>query len=680
MKKTDQKFIDATDLWKIKRPTSLTLSPDGSQCCVALTSYDMEENKGATNLWMLSTFGGAPRQLTNCGEKDGGGKWSPDGTTIAFVAKRGEGAVLDKEPQVYIISPDGGEARRVSNLATGVASIKWFPDSKRLAFISWVWPDLKIEKDQAARLKQTQEDKCKAIVVSHTQYRYWDHWLADGRVPHVHVLDVATGKARDIFAGTPYELPAFDMDVPEYDISPDGKHLVFTFNPNADRCSDQETHIVEMEISTRKAKTLTLKSPLNHHHPAYSIDGKSIALLVNNYRRSMNDNNKLALIERKTNAANKLSIISQQWDRAVNAPLKWSADSQSIYFAADDHSRVSLWQMRIGDDEPAIVAPGGTVTDFDVRAETLVFVRNNMSSAPKVFGAGIHGEDAKPIEAFNDALMAQFKMGEVREFTIKGWNGEAVQMWACYPPNFDPKKKWPLLHSIHGGPHANWGDNFHFRWNNQVFAAQGYVVVCVNYHGSLGWGQKYLESNVGMLGTKEHADVEAGTDFMLKQGYIDANRLAATGGSYGGYMVAWMNGRNGAARKGDRYKAYVCHAGCYDWIMQYAEDIGGYFNYELKAKYWEEPAKVAAQNPITFAKHMKTPTLVIHGALDYRVPDGQGLAYYNTLKSLNVESKLVFFPDENHWILKPQNSRLWYREYFSWLDIYVGKGTTKKSK
>ena len=434
-----RRLITVEELWKFERIGGVALSPDGSQAVCSVSSHSMHDNKGHASLWLLSTFGGAPRQLTNCGEKDGGCKWSPDGTTIAFVAKRGEGAVSDKEPQVYIISPDGGEARRVSNLATGVAGIKWFPDSKRLAFISWVWPDLKGEKDQAARLKQTLDDKCKAIVVSHTQYRFWDHWLADGRVPHVHVLEVATSKTRDIFAGTPYELPAFDMEVPEYDISPDGKHLVFTFNPNADRCSEQETHIVEIEISTGKAKNLTLKSPLNHHHPAYSFDGKSIALLVNNYRRSMNDDNKLALIERKTNAANKLSIISQQWDRAVNAPLKWAADSQSIYFTADDHSRVSVWQTRIGDDEPVIVAPGGTVTDFDVKAEALVFVHNNMSSAPKVFAADLYGENAKPIEAFNDALMAQFKMGEVREFTIKGWNGEAVQMWACYPPNFDAK-------------------------------------------------------------------------------------------------------------------------------------------------------------------------------------------------------------------------------------------------
>ena len=276
--------------------------------------------------------------------------------------------------------------------------------------------------------------------------------------------------------------------------------------------------------------------------------------------------------------------------------------------------------------------------------------------------------------------MAKFKLGQVREFTIKGWNNEPVQMWVVYPPDFDAKKKWPMLHNIHGGPHANWGDNFHQRWNNQVFAAHGYVVVCVNFHGSLGWGSKFLESNTGTFGSKEHADVEAGTDFMLKQGYIDAGRLAASGGSYGGKMVAWMNGRNGASKRGDRYKAYICHAGCFDWVSMYAGDAGYWFNHSLTTTYWDDPKKFGAQNPITFARHMKTPTLVIHGALDYRVPDAQGLAYYSTLKALRVPARLVFFPDENHWILKPQNSRLWYQEYFAWLDRYVGNGPTRRNR
>ena len=672
------KRITADDLWKVQRPASPTLSPDGSQVCVAVTKYDMAENKGSTHLWLLSTFGGEARELTQCGEKDGQPQWSPDGASIAFIAKRAcsetAGNLADEEPQIYLIAPDGGEAKRLTSISTGASAIKWFADGSRLAFISWVWPDLKGDKEQATRLKEKKDDKVKAHVVDHTVFRFWDHWLSDGRVPQLHVVDVKTGKCRNLFAGSGYELPVFDTSAADYDIAPDGKHIAFCFNPNPDRRGDQDHHIVEMEIKSGKAKTITAGSTFSHYGPAYSPDGKSLALLIANFVRSVDDDAKIACIDRKSG---KLSRWSD-WDRLVNAPLRWGADGDSVYFTADEHGRLSVWQLAAGAKKPKNVAPGGTVSEFDIQAGTLAFVRNDMSSAPKVFAADASGTSVRAIDSFNDALMAKFKLGEVREFIIKGWNNEPVQMWAVYPPDFDARKKWPLVHNIHGGPHANWGDHFHFRWNNHVFAAAGQVVVCVNYHGSLGWGNKFLEANNGTWGTKEHADIEAGTDFMLKQGYIDSKRMAATGGSYGGKMVAWMNGRNGAKKGGDRYKAYVCHAGCFDWVSMYAGDAGYWFKHALKTSYWDDPVKYAAQNPINFTRHMKTPTLVIHGALDYRVPDAQGLMYYSTLKTLDVPARLVFFPDENHWILKPQNSRLWYGEYFAWIEKHAPCGPARR--
>lgn len=659
--------ITAEDLWKLKRPSSLSLSPDGAQVACALTSYDMDENKGTSSLWLLSTFGGEPRQLTVCGEKDSQAAWSPDGTLIAFVAKRGD----DSEPQLYVIAPDGGEAKRVSNLATGVSGIKWFANSKKIAFISWVWPDETTAAMQATRLDAHKKNKVKASVVEHTVIRHWDHWLADGRVPHLHRIDVASGRCTDLFAGTRRQLPAFDTDQHDYDLSPDGRTIAFNANPNADARGDQSLDLLELDIETRKVKTLLVGGRTNHHHPRYAPDGTRIALLVNNFGRSLDDDNKLAIFDRAT----KSLTIKTTWDRQVNHPLRWDPNGAAVYFTADEHSRTSVWQWELAQRAPNAVAQGGTVSEFDIGPDVITFVRNNMSSPPRVFMR--RAEDEVPVESFNEKLMARFKLGEVREFTVKGWNNEPVQMWAVYPANFDAKKKWPLLHSIHGGPHANWGDNFHFRWNNHVFAAAGYVVVCVNYHGSLGWGNKFLESNSGSFGMKEHADIEAGTDLMLREGYIDKHRLAASGGSYGGKMVAWMNGRNGAKRGGDRYKAYVCHAGCFDWRAMYGGDAGYWFDGSLRTTYWDNPEKFAAQNPITMVKHAKTPTLVMHGALDYRVPDQQGFAYYSTLKSLGTPARLVHFPDENHWILKPQNSWLWYREYFAWLKRYVPGGASK---
>ena len=272
------------------------------------------------------------------------------------------------------------------------------------------------------------------------------------------------------------------------------------------------------------------------------------------------------------------------------------------------------------------------------------------------------------IERFNDELLASLRLAEVEERIVTGANDEPVQMWLIYPPGFDPKKgkKYPVLHSIHGGPHAASGDTFHYRWNNQVFAAQGYVVCCVNYHGSSGFGNAFLDSITHRWGELELQDVEAATDWLRKQPWIDKARIFATGGSYGGFMVAWMNGHV----KPGRYQAYVCHAGCFDWRAMYADDAYTWHSKELGANYWDDPAKISSQSPDTFAARFATPTLVIHGALDYRVPDQQGLAYYNTLKARGIDARLVWFPDENHWILKPCNSRLWYAEFFAWLKAH----------
>ena len=663
-----KKPITVEDLWQLDRPAQPTLSPDGAQACVSVSSFDMEQNKQRASLWLLSAFGGEPRRLTSAGEKDGEPRWSPDGRWIAFVAKRPAAGSEkgDDEAQVYLIAPDGGEARRLTDLATGVLGIKWFPDSRRLAFISWVWPDEKSPEKIAKRYRKMKDDKVKAHVVEHSAYRWWDRWLADGRVPHIWTVDVDTGRMRDLFAGTKYEVERADPAAHYYDISPDGREIAFAFDPAEDKRFDHAYTLMTVDVATRKFRSVTERSKLSHEFPRYSPDGRWLAMLSQDLRESWVAPHQLTLFDRERK---RLSVVSARWDRDIHAPIAWNADSRSLMFVAEDRARSHLWRWPLGAKEPDLAAKGGTVSEFDVAQDACVFVRNTMSTAPGVFWSS--GGEERRIDRFNDEIMARVKLGEVREFEVAGWRGEKVQMWAVYPPDFDEKKKWPLLHNIHGGPHGIWGDNFHFRWNNHVFAAKGYVVVCVNYHGSSSFGQKFTQSIDGEWGKRELADVEAGTDFMVKQGYIDPDRLLAAGGSYGGYMVAWMNGHT------DRYKAYVCHAGCFDWVAMFSDDAWYWHPKELGANYWEDAKRVDGQNPRARVERMKTPTLVMHGLLDYRVPDSQGLAYYNTLKARGVPSRLVFFPDENHWILKPQNSRLWYREFFAWLERWVKPGGTK---
>jgi dipeptidyl aminopeptidase/acylaminoacyl peptidase len=656
--------LSVEDLWSIKRIGTPTLSPDGRAACAPVTIYDMEKNEGSTELWLFPTDGRNGRRLT-AGDKETQPVWSPDGKWIAFTAKRKD----DDEPQVYLIAPDGGEARRLTSIPTGATGLRWFPDSRRVAFISWVWPDLKTEREQARRKKERKEAKVKAHLSERKEYRFWDHWLTDGREPHVFAANVATGRARDLLAATGLALQPWEPSAAHYDISPDGRELALTVDRSPEPQMMNESDIVVVAIGSRRHRTLTDENGFSDAHPRYSPDGRYLVWNSYNVKRAFNDQGRLTLFERRGGATRRLA---PRLDRGTSHH-EWAPDGRALYMTVEDRGRHALHRLGLDDAMPTLVASGGVISGFALSRDgtRIVFDRATLSQPPSLFAIASDGKGERPIETLNRALLARVRLGETREFTVKGWRGEPVQVWVTYPPGFDPKKKWPLLHSIHGGPHAAHTDSWHFRWNTQVFAGHGYVVVGVNYHGSSGFGQRFLETITGDYGTREFADTESATDFMLRQRYIDRERLVASGGSYGGYMVAYMNGQT------DRYKTFVCHAGCYDWVSMMATDGYLFFAKELGAFHWDNPARVMKQSPHHYARRFKTPTLVIHGELDYRVPATQALQYYNTLRARGIGARLVYFPDENHWILKPQNSRLWYREFFSWVKRYAPGGPTR---
>ena len=652
--------LNAAALWAIKRVGTPTISPDGRQACASVTTYDMESNEGTTELWLFPTGQGAatargrPRRLT-AGDKDSDPQWSPDGALIAFTAKRKD----DTERQVYTIAPDGGEATRLTRAATGATAVKWFPDGKRIAFVSWVWADLATDAAQAKRLKERKDDKVKAHVTERNEFRFWDHWLTDGRAPHVFVCDVATGASRDAFARAGIALQPWDPSPDHYDIAPDGREIAVTIDPAPEPGMMNRCDIAVVNLATGRVRNLTSGSGLSDEHPRYSPDGRSIAYHAFDTARAFNDQGHVRVIDRRTGAVRR---VAPDLDRATHG-LQWTPDARALLALIEDRGRVGLWRLPVSDGTAAHLVPGGSVGGYARSADgsVIVFARSTAMYPPALFSVQGDGSGERALETFNRALLARHALGTVREFTIKGWHGEPVQMFVTYPPQFDARRKWPLMHSIHGGPHAAHQDGWHFRWNSHVFAGQGYVVPAVNYHGSSGFGQKFLETIAGRYGEKEFADTEAGTTYLLRQGYIDRDRLTATGGSYGGFMVAYMNGHT------NRYRAYVCHAGCYDWVSMMATDGYLFFAKELGAFHWDNEPLVMRQSPHHFVGSAKTPTLVIHGELDYRVPATQALQYYDTLKAKGVPARLVYFPDENHWILKPQNSRLWFAEFFAWL-------------
>ena len=674
-----RKPLTVDDLWRLERVGGVALSPDGMRAVCALSTFSMDDNKGSSSLWLLPTDGCAPRRLTHCGEKDGAAAWSPQGGQIAFVARREQQGGKDETPQLYVIDADGGEARRASDFAPGVDAFKWFPDGRRIAFVAWVWPDEKGAKAQAKRFKAFKERKETAYVTSESSYRFWDHNLPMGRVAHLHVLEPGRndkpGKAVDLLEGSSFELPRFEPDANGFDVSPDGKRIVFAFDPNAEQRADHCKALAEVDVRSSKLRVIAKDEAWDFEAPRYSADGTRIAFIASHQALKHTMPTQLALLDC---ASGDWQVLSADWDHAVNAPLRWSADGSAIYFTAEDHGRNSLWRFDLAVRSATLAVAGGWVQGFDVAGsggqQVIVAAADAMDHPVRVH-AQRDGSEPLRLERFNDDFLAGFALGRTESVTVNGAQQDAVQMWVVYPPGFDRKKKYPLLHSIHGGPHAASGDTFHYRWNNQVFAAQGYVVACVNYHGSSGFGYDFLDSITHRWGELEQQDVEAGTDWLLGHPWADPKRVFASGGSYGGFMVAWMNGHIAPGR----YQAYVCHAGCFDWTGMFADDAWHWHAKELGGWYWEHPERVANQSPHTFAGAMHTPTLVAHGALDYRVPDGQGLAYYNTLKARGIDARLVWFPDENHWVLKPRNSKLWYGEFFAWLKTH-DPGRAKKAK
>ena len=670
-----KKSIDVDALWQLERLGAPSLAPDGALAVASLTRYSMDDNKGRSSLWLLSTLGGKPRLLTSAGEKDAQPRWSPKGDQIAFVAQREQQGRKDEENQIYLIAPDGGEARRAADVATGVEALRWCPDGARIVFVSWVWPQLKGAKAQAKALKEHKARKETGYVTSEAQYRFWDHQLPMGREAHLHLLDTRTGRVRDLLQGTGLALNRADPDSNCFDISPDGRRIVFAFDPAAEKRIDNCFALAELDIASGKHRVIVQDKGWDCSAPVYSPDGQRIAFIASNQGRKHTMPPQLALWERDSG---QWEVFSSEWDHDVEAPLHWEDDGQALLLGAQQQGRRHLWSFDLPDRRAEVVVRGGWLEAFDKAAGTLVTVANSIEHPARML-AHAPGGESRRIEHFNDGLMAQLSLGRSEELwfdgaAADGKNRDPVQMWLTYPPGFDGKKKTPLLHVIHGGPHSVFGDAWHYRWNAQVMAAQGYVVACVNYHGSSSFGYTFSDSITHRWGALELQDVEAATDLLLTKPWVDPKRVFASGGSYGGYMVAWMNGHCPPGR----YAAYVCHAGCYDWTAMFADDAYTWHAKELGAWYWDDMAKVHSQSPHAFAGNMSTPTLVIHGALDYRVPDGQGLAYYNTLKARGVDARLLWYADENHWILKPRNSRQWYGEFFGWLRRHDRSAKQKK--
>jgi dipeptidyl aminopeptidase/acylaminoacyl peptidase len=665
--KAAKRPITLEDLWKVKRLGKPAISPDGAWVAVDVTTFSMEENNSTTQIWLCSTDGKTQKQLTHHKAGSSGPIWSPDGKSIAFTSKRGDIA------QIYIIALDGGEAKQLTNLPMAPGGLKWIGNS--IYCVVQTWPDTPDDESYKKKEKAQKDSKVQAYIIDDAMYRVWDHWIADGKRPVVFAVDAVSGKHRNLFAHTKRTLPASGGGASDYDVSPDGKEICFVSESAKELGMDYnlDLYVMPLELDW-KAKNITADNPAGDFAPVYSPDGAKIAFLRQTTKHFYADRTRVMIYECKTG---KKWEITAKLDRSCS-PVHWNSTSESVHFAIETRGRhhilsssagemnifQSYWMTGDFTVSPPIVSRDGQwraylASDFG-RPETLHAV-GGLAGPPS----------SRRIDQFNDDLRSQWDLGEVREVTYKGADDEDVQMWIIYPPKFDATKKWPCLMMIHGGPHNAITTDFHYRWNAHLFASKGYVVAIPNFHGSSGFGQKFTDSITGDMATKPFIDVMKATDYMEAKPYIDKTRTTAAGASYGGYMMAWINGHT------DRYKALICHAGVYNWDSMMASDFVRGRERSLGAFPWGDQAKVDKHNPQRFAKNFKTPTLVMHGEKDYRVPITQGMEFYNTLRIKGVPTRFVYFPDENHWILKPQNSRLWHNEFFAWLDKHVGHGPTK---
>ncbi|MDT8322808.1 MAG: S9 family peptidase [Bacteroidota bacterium] len=652
--------MTAETLWKVQRVSALTLSPDGRTAAVVVTSYDIETNKGNGDIWLIDVATGVARQFTAGESTEGGPQWSPDGSRIAFTAKRND----DEKAQLYVIPVDGGEARRITDMPTGVGGVQWFPNGERIAFTSSVLPGIWDDFDSLrTEIKRRKESKVSARITEDRLYRYWDHYLTEGYLKHIYAVDVRSQRVTNL---TPDMERYFSYSGGvDYVIAPDGEEIAVAALTSGPPYDELYTDIYTLPTDgSGDMRSVTAGNPADDFSPYYTRDGKYL-LYGRQTRTDMNaQNTQLMRLDR---TGGEPVELCRNFDRS---PSGWTTDEKdrTVYFTAAHLGKTSVFSVPMSGGAVSTVLHRGTNSHLHAHDGRIVFLHESLSAPDEVYAMDTDGKNLRTLSTFNDALLADVAMGRVENAWIEGAEGDSVQMYIIYPPDFDPAKRWPLLVMVHGGPHGSFGDNFHPRWNAQTFAAGGYVTITPNFHGSTGFGEYFADRINGEHPRLPFIDVMKATDVMARKPYIDSTRMAVAGGSYGGYLVSWIGGHT------DRYAAIINHAGVYNLMAQFGSDVTQHRDISYGGTPWEGRDNVLRWSPSQYAADYVTPTLVMHGEKDYRVPYGQALEVYGMLKAKGVPAKLVIYPDENHWILSAQNSIHWYGQFHDWLQRWIGSG------
>jgi len=673
------------DMMQLKRVGEPTVSPDSRWVAFSAVDVNLDENTKTPHLWIIPVAGTDAKRLTPAtGVGEDRPRFSPDGARVIFESSRDGGST-----QIWVQDFDAatgtltGDPKKVTSISTEASGGTWSPDGKSVLFVSSVWPDCKDDACNKQRDEERAKSKVKARTYDKLMFRHWNHFY-DGKKSHLFIVSIDGGVARDLTPGE-FDVPPFSLGgQDQYTFSPDSKEVAYTCNTDEAEALSTNSDLFLVPAAGGAAKRITA-NPGNDSTPIYSPDGKYIAYRAQLRGGYESDRFRLMLYDRATGKA---TDLTPNFDRWVDS-IAWSPDSKTIYLTAGNEGESPIYVLHITQTDPwpeelvdgyndsPTPTPDGKALVFDqmsisapneIYTAPLLFAQCRLAFPPNSYTVpDCLQSKAKPLTHINDELLSKVAMQPMESFWFTGAAKEKVQGFIIRPPNFDKNKQYPLKYLIHGGPEGAWGDDWSYRWNPELFAANGYVVVMVNFHGSTGYGQKFTEAIVGNWGGAPFEDLMLGLDYAEKTyPFIAKDRECALGASYGGYAINWIEGHS------DRFKCLVSHDGMFNTESAFGTTEELWFNeWEFKGTPWTNREMYRKWSPHLAATSFKTPMLVVHGQLDYRLDVSEGFQLFTTLQRLKVPSKLLYFPDEGHWVLKPQNGRLWYQTVNGWVDQWT---------
>lgn len=648
----------------MKRVGSPVISPNGDWIVAPVTEYDVDDDSSLTRLWIFKADGSVERPLTGKSASASQPVFSPDGSELAFVSARDD----DEAPQLYLLPLDmPGEASRLTEVPTGVSAPKWV--GQHLYFISNVFPDMSWE-EMSEKLSSERDSHVSAHKWTELPYSSWDRWLKEERQAHVYRIPAAGGDTEAITLPAGRELPRSSQGTGSYDVAPDESLLAFVSNTTGSD-EDSKMDIYLVEPGSAEAENITSENEAPDGSPLFSPDGRHLAYTSQQIRGFYADKQRLMIYDV---ASGTRRYITEGWDRSAGG-LVWSSDNQGLYGSIADAGTRRIYYFDVRGNAPQPITGETDYPSLDV-SENGVMVAQNHSFMypPQLHLVNAETGNSTRLDSINDEVMADVELGSYESVTYEGTDGQDIQMWVHYPPGFDESKEYPLFLLIHGGPHSGITDGFHFRWNAQTFASWGYVTAWHNFHGSNGFGQEFTDAINPDWISKPYEDTIKAAEWFADKDWIDDDRMVAGGGSYGGYLSSILLG------KPHPFNALLIHAPVYNMYSQMAADFS--VHADRFGQYWEdgqldhfEGKTIYEQiSPHYYAEDFDTPALIIHGQQDLRVPVGQSFELFRTLQSKEIDSRLIYFPDENHWILKPNNSVYWYHEVRDWVEKYAAPG------